>query len=421
MRHIYTALLTLLIPFMLLRLLWRSRKEAAYRQRWKERFGWSSQLPHNPIWIHAVSVGEVQATETLVKQLLEAYPNKPILITTTTPTGAARVEKLFAGRVTHRYIPFDLPWLISPFLNRLQPAILIIIETEIWPNLLATCRQHNIPTLLANARLSSRSAKGYQQFASLTAEALNNLSMIAAQSAETARRFTNLGASPARVEEIGSIKFDTQFPPLLYQQANTLRQTFGNNRPIWIAASTHEGEEEQLLAAHKQVRELIPDALLILVPRHPERFEAVAKLISETGFNFIRRTEQKSSNSHAEVFLGDTMGELPLLFATADLAFIGGSLIQRGGHNLLEPAALGLPIAFGPHMFNFEEISQLFLKKQAAYKVESVDQLTTLVTEWLQKAELRKEIGERGLALIEENRGALQKLRQIIDRLLTTY
>ncbi len=420
MRYIYTALLTLLIPFMLLRLLWRSRNNAAYRQRWKERFGWCDNLPHNPIWIHAVSVGEVQATENLVKQLLEAYPNKPILITTTTPTGAARVEKLFAGRVTHRYIPFDLPWLISPFLKRLQPAILIIIETEIWPNLLAACRQCNIPTLLANARLSSRSAKGYQRFSSLTAEALNNLSMIAAQSAETARRFTDLGASPARVEEIGSIKFDMQLPPLLYQQANKLRQTFGNNRSIWIAASTHEGEEEQLLAAHKQVREFIPDALLILVPRHPERFEAVAKLISETGFNVIRRTEQKSSNSHAEVFLGDTMGELPLLFAAADLAFIGGSLIQRGGHNLLEPALLGRPIIFGPHMFNFKEISQLFLKRQAAYRVVSVDQLATLVTEWLQKSALRKEIGERGLTLIEENRGALLKLRRIIDKLLTT-
>jgi 3-deoxy-D-manno-octulosonic-acid transferase len=421
MRIIYTALFTLLTPFMLLRLLWRSRNNSAYRQRWRERFGWCDNLPYKPIWIHAVSVGEVQATERLVEQLLEAYPNKPILITTTTPTGAARVEKLFTGRVSHCYMPFDLPWLVGPFLNRLQPAILIIIETEIWPNLLAACRQRNIPTLLANARLSSRSAKGYQRFASLTFETLNNLSVIAAQSAKTARRFTDLGASPAHVEEIGSIKFDTQLPASLQQQAKTLRQTFGSGRPIWIAASTHEGEEEQVLTAHKEVRERVPDALLILVPRHPERFEAVAKLICDAGFSLIRRTEHKSSNSNAEVFLGDTMGELPMLLATADLAFIGGSLIQRGGHNILEPAALGLPITFGPYMFNFEEISQLFLKQQAAYQVESAEQLAKTVTEWLQKAELRDEIGERGLALIEENRGALLKLRHIIDKLLTTH
>jgi len=406
---------------MLLRLLWRSRNNAAYRQRWKERFSWCDNLPHNPIWIHAVSVGEVQATENLVKQLLEAYPNKPILITTTTPTGAARVEKLFAGRVSHCYMPFDLPWLVGTFLNRLQPTILIIIETEIWPNLLVACRQRNIPTLLANARLSSRSAKGYQRFSSLTSEALNNLTMIAAQSAESARRFTDLGASPTQVEEIGSIKFDTHLPAELRQQANALRQTFGTKRHIWIAASTHEGEEEQLLAAHKQIRQLIPDALLILVPRHLERFETVAKLIRDTGFSLTRRTQHKASNSNTEVFLGDTMGELPMLLATADLAFIGGSLVQRGGHNILEPAALGLPITFGPHMFNFGEISQLFLKQQAAYQVESADQLAKIVTEWLQQPELRKEIGERGLALIEENRGALLRLRQIIDKLLTTH
>jgi len=421
MRYIYTTLFTLLLPIMLLRLLWRSRHDVAYRQRWTERFGWAKNLPHHPIWIHAVSVGEVQAIERLVKQLLEAYPTKSLLITTTTPTGAARVKKLFAGRVTHCYLPFDLPWLVGPFVNRLQPAILIIIETEIWPNLLAACNHHNIPTLLANARLSAKSAKGYQRFSSLTAEALNNLTMIAAQSAEAARRFTNLGASPAHVEEIGSIKFDMQLPATLHQQAKTLRQSFGTNRPVWIAASTHEGEEEQILTAHREVRNSVPDALLILVPRHPERFERVAKLVSDSGFSINRRTQHNSVEGDVEVFLGDTMGELPILLAVADLAFVGGSLIPRGGHNILEPAALGLPILFGPHMFNFEEISQLFLKQQAAYEVESADQLALIVTDWLQKKERREEIGAKGLALIEENQGALLRLRNIIDNLLATH
>ncbi|MCF6281756.1 MAG: lipid IV(A) 3-deoxy-D-manno-octulosonic acid transferase [Candidatus Polarisedimenticolaceae bacterium] len=419
MRYLYTTLLALLVPFMLLRLLWRSRREPAYRQRWHERFGWASNLPIKPIWIHAVSVGEVQATEVLVRHLLKTYPDKPLLLTTTTPTGSARVEKLFADQVSHCYLPFDLPWLVGPFINQLQPSILIIIETEIWPNLLVSCAQQNIPTLLANARLSVRSANGYRRFSGLTAETLNNLTMIAAQGAGTARRFTDLGASPARIEETGSIKFDIQLPATLHEQAEALRRSWGTDRHVWVAASTHEGEEQQILTAHKQIKEKIPDALLILVPRHPGRFDSVAKLVTDAGFKLIRRTQATHCNDETDVFLGDTMGELPMFLASADLAFIGGSLIPRGGHNILEPAALGLPILFGPHMFNFAEISQLFLDHEAAYEVNSAEQLAHIVTEWLQKAELRSQIGENGLALIKQNRGALLKLLTIIDRLLS--
>jgi 3-deoxy-D-manno-octulosonic-acid transferase len=418
MRSIYTLLLTLLVPLMLLRLLWRSRHEAAYRQRWRERFGWGNSLPKGALWIHAVSVGEVQATQALVEQLRLNYPEKEVLITTTTPTGSAHVKKIFGERVSHCYLPFDLPWLVGPFLKRLQPAILIIIETEIWPNLLAASVGKKVPTLLANARLSARSAKGYKRFAGLTAETLNHLTAIAAQSSETARRFTNLGASPARVEETGSIKFDIQLPADIKKKTEELRHQWGANRPTWIAASTHEGEEQQILAAHKQIKRQYPEALLVLVPRHENRFNCVAEQVTEAGFSLTRRTAVVTGTSHSDVFLGDTMGELTMFLAASDLAFIGGSLIHRGGHNILEPAALGLPILFGPHMFNFLEISQLFLKQGAAQEVESPDQLAETVIEWFDKPELRNQIGEQGLRLIDENRGALQRLLSMIDNLL---
>ena len=418
MRLIYTTLLTLLVPLMLLRLLWRSRRAPAYRHRWTERFGWAKGLPQRPIWIHAVSVGEVQAIQPLVRQLQQHYPDRSILITTTTPTGAARVERLFSDEVAHCYMPFDLPWLVGPFLNRLQPRILIIIETEIWPNLLAACAERNIPTLLANARLSARSAKGYQRFAGLTAETLNSLTLIAAQGADSARRFTDLGASPNRVEEIGSIKFDVQLPASLREQAEALRRCWGMDRQVWVAASTHEGEDEQVLAAHKLIKQQIPDVLLILVPRHPERFDSVATLISSEGLKLVRRTQQASCDAECDVYLGDTMGELTMFLAATDIAFIGGSLVPHGGHNLLEPAALGVPVLFGPHMFNFAEISRLFIEHQAAVEVHSADELADTATGWFQKAEERSRVGENGLTLIEQNRGALERLLKIIDRYL---
>ena len=405
---------------MLLRLLWRSRRAPAYRQRMGERFGRTSHLPQQPIWIHAVSVGEVQATQSLVRQLQQRYPDSPILITTTTPTGAARVEKLFADKVAHCYLPFDLPWLVGPFLNRLQPRILIIIETEIWPNLLTACADRHIPTLLANARLSVRSAKGYQRFAGLTAETLNNLSVIAAQGADSARRFTDLGASPARVEQTGSIKFDVKLPASLREQAEALRRCWGMDRRVWVAASTHEGEDEQVLAAHKLIKQQIPDILLVLVPRHPERFDAVASLIRREGLTLARRTEQIACDSECDLFLGDTMGELTMFLAAADIAFIGGSLVPHGGHNLLEPAALGVPVLFGPHMFNFAEIGQLFIEHQAAIEVQSADELAERAIGWFQNAEQRNQVGENGLALIEQNRGALERLLKLIDRLIAT-
>lgn len=418
MRLLYTTLLTLLIPLMLLRLLWRSRRAPAYRQRWGERFGWVENLPQRPIWIHAVSVGEVQATQPLVRQLQQRYPDTPILFTTTTPTGAARVEKLFGDEVTHCYTPFDLPWVVGPFLDRLQPRILIIIETEIWPNLLAACAQRNIPALLANARLSARSAKGYQRFSGLTVEALNHFSLIAVQGVDDARRFTDLGASPAKVEQTGSIKFDLQLPASLREQAEALRRCWGVDRRVWVAASTHEDEDEQVLAAHKQIKQQIPDALLILVPRHPERFDAVATLVSSEGLKLARRTQQTSCDAETDVFLGDTMGELPMFLAAADFAFVGGSLVPRGGHNVLEPAALGIPVLFGPHMFNFAEIRRLFLEHQAALEVASADELAKIACEWFMNAEKRSRIGENGLQLMARNRGALQRLLDLIDRLL---
>ena len=419
MRWLYSALLYAMIPLLLLRLLWRSRRAPAYRQRWAERFGYVGQLPVTaPIWLHAVSVGEAQAAQPLIRQLQVRYPDWPILVTTTTPTGAARVEALFGDEVIHRYMPFDLPCAIGRLLQRVQPRILIVMETEIWPNLLAASARQGIPTLLANARLSERSAKGYRRLAGLTAEALGKLSQIAAQGGDDAERFLQLGADPNRLQVTGSIKFDINLPASLREQAEALRRSWGMDRQVWVAASTHEGEESQVLAAHRQIKQAVPNALLVLVPRHPERFGRVAGLIDGQGFRLVKRSEDRACEADTDVFLADSMGELPMFLAASDLAFIGGSLVPHGGHNMLEAAAQGVPVLFGPHMFNFAEISRMCLEQQAALEVGSADELAAVASDWLLDAEKRSLFGENGLELVNRNRGALERLMELVDDLV---
>jgi 3-deoxy-D-manno-octulosonic-acid transferase len=421
MRYLYSLILTLLIPVYFLRIYWRGFKAPAYRERWLERLGiLASPIDQSVIWLHAVSVGEVQAVAQLIGRLLDRYPDMPLLITTTTPTGAERVKALFGSDVTHLYAPIDLPWIVRRFLSAFQPRLLILVETEIWPNLIYHAKQEGVPTLLANARLSIRSAQGYHRVAGLTREALRNLSMIAPHAEADAERFHTLGARPERIEVTGSIKFDVHLPGSLLERVDVLRREWGGQRPVWIAASTHEGEDELILQAHGIVRQAFGDALLVLVPRHPERFERVGQLVEEAGFSLLRRTQQQPCEEDTAVFLGDTMGELTLFLGASDVAFIGGSLVPHGGHNILEATAQGVAVLFGPHMFNFNEISELYLQHQAAVQIDSVEALAEQVIKWLSDASERSRVGEAGRELVEQNRGALDRLTRLVDRLLVS-
>ena len=444
LRHLYTALLYILTPFVLLRLCWRGLRAPAYWQRWCERFGCYQDLDlHGAIWIHAVSVGEVVAAEPLVRALRLAHPHAPLLITTMTPTGSEQVQRLFHGEVRHVYAPYDLPVAVRRFLERARPRLALIMETELWPNLFHGCRTRGIPVIVANARLSERSAAGYARFARLTRATLRDVSVIAAQSAADAERFRqllgwssmgsdsfeitnqNISASgdqrsltPLKtplIQVTGSIKFDMRLPAGLREQAEVLRRDLGVERPVWIAASTHEGEEERVLDAFAQVRAQLTDALLLLVPRHPERFARVAALCEKRGLSPVLRSSHLPCRPDSAVFLGDSMGELPLFYAAADLAFIGGSLVPTGGHNPLEAAALGVPLLFGPHMFNFAEISRLLLREKAALQVRDATGLADSVVLLLRDAEQCHALGENGRRVVEANRGALERLMKIVS------
>ena len=419
MRRLYTGLLYLLLPAAMLRILWRSLRLPGYRQRIGERFGFFEKVPApGGIWIHAVSVGEVQAIEPLVRHLQRQHPDLAITLTTSTPTGSERVRRLFGQELFHVYFPYDLPWSLKRFLRRVQPALLVMVETEIWPNLLQLCHEQGVLTLLANGRLSERSARGYARLGGFRREVFGLIGSVAAQSQEDARRFIDLGVPPQRVEVTGSIKFDMRIPASVQEQAEVMRRLLGEGRPTWIAASTHEGEEEQVLSAHAEVRKRIPSALLVLVPRHPERFERVASLVERRGFSMARRSRNEPCEAETGVFLGDTMGELTLFLGVADVAFIGGSLVKTGGHNMLEAAAQGVPVVFGPHVFNFTAIARLLQEKGAAVMVEDQDGLTRVVADWLGDASERSRIGENGRRVVEENRGALERLAAMVERLL---
>jgi len=417
LRILYTILFYLLIPFILLRLLWRGIRAPAYWQRWAERFGFCPTLPvQKNLWIHAVSMGEVQAAVLLIQTLRSRFPEQSILVTTMTPTGSQRVREVFGDRVWHVYLPYDLPDAIARFLIRVQPRLLILMETELWPNLLHALKQRAIPVILANARLSAGSAAGYQRIAGLTQEILANITVVAAQTEVDAARFKELGVPPDKIQVTGSLKFDTRLPPDYSEKTQTLRHQWGSERLVWIAASTHEGEEVAVLDAFSMLKKEWHDLLLVLVPRHPERFNRVATLCQRRGFVVARRSEG-SISPQIDIYLGDTMGELPLLYAACDVAFVGGSLVPVGGHNLLEPAAVGLPVIMGPHVFECAEICRQLLEAQAAHQIHEVAQLAPAVNQYLSDAVLRKQTGEQGQWFVEQNRGSLERLLKIIHRL----
>jgi 3-deoxy-D-manno-octulosonic-acid transferase len=413
MRIFYSILLYLLTPFILLKL-WRRGKHApAYRQRIAERFGFIPNLQTGAIWIHAVSVGEVQAAIPLIRRLQQIYADTPILITTMTPTGSQRIRTTFANTLQHVYLPYDYPDAITRFLSRTRPKLLVLMETELWPNLLAACDKRHIPVILANARLSEKSTRGYHKIAWLTRQILAHLSHVAAQTEQDKQHFIQLGLDENKISVTGSIKFDLQLADNLTEQAMILRQQLGKERLIWIAASTHEGEERIILRVYQALQR--NQLLLILVPRHPERFESVAQLCLQQHLQLIRRSSNQICDEKTDVYLGDTMGELQLLFAASDIAFIGGSLLPIGGHNLLEPAAVGLPVIFGEHVFTFTEISQQLLSGEAGKQVANEQELLQAVELYMENPELRQQAGQNGLRYLQQNRGALDKLLDIIQ------
>jgi 3-deoxy-D-manno-octulosonic-acid transferase len=421
-RLLYLALSYLLAPFVVVVLVWKGLRNRSYWDRVEERFGFGrSRTRRRAIWIHAVSVGEVTAASTMIRRLLNRYPHLPVVITTVTPTGARRVRDLFGDEVIHSYVPYDMPGAVSRFFDRFNPRLAVIMETELWPNLYNECGRREVPLVLANARVSPRSVYKYRRFVGLFSETLSHGIVIAAQSKRDAERFRWIGAPPERTHVVGNIKFDLELPADLVEQGRRLRAGLSPPRPVWIAASTHEGEEEQVLEAHRQVRERLPDALLILVPRHPERASAVAGQLARRRFNFVRRSGGESVTSATEVYLVDTLGELTLFYACSDVAFVGGSLVPVGGHNALEPAALGLPILTGPHTFNAEDIAEMLQEAGAAIEVHDVDSLAEVAAKMLASPRIRALRGAAGQRIVAENRGALDRLMRLLEPLLAQF
>jgi 3-deoxy-D-manno-octulosonic-acid transferase len=421
-RTLYSALFYLGLPLVAIRLWMRARKAPAYARRIGERFAWGlpTMVPGG-IWVHAVSVGESIAAAPMIRALLQRYPQLPITVTCMTPTGSQRIKALFADepRVQHCYLPYDLPCAAKRFLDQVRPKLAVIMETELWPNHIHQCARRGIPVALANARLSERSARGYARFPRLTRPMLGEMSLFAVQTEAEAERFRQLGARPETVEVTGSIKFDLTIDPQLLESASALRrQWHAVERPVWIAASTHEGEDEVVLAAHQRLLASYPDALLILVPRHPERFDSVAQLCEREGFATVRRSSAQPVTAQTSVLLGDTMGELLFLYALADSAFVGGSLVPNGGHNLLEPAALAKPVLSGPHLFNFLEIAAQLRAAGALQEVEDAESLALAVQRLFELPRDAQRMVEAGLKVMRSNQGALQRLLDGLGRLL---
>ena len=418
MSWLYNVLIYLAAPVAILVQLWRSLRDASYRGGLSERFGFGPAVAGPVIWVHAVSVGEVQAAQPLVEQLHRRHPAYRVLLTTVTPTGAARARLLFGDDVLLRYVPFDLPGSVRRFFDRVQPKLAMILETELWPNLYGECGRRAVPLVLASARVSPRSIGKYRRLMSLFRKTLSYGIVIAAQSEADAQRFRSIGATPDRTLVTGNIKFDFQPPTGIEKLGQRWRDQNLAGRPVWVAGSTHEGEEAIVLEAHRHVLARFPEALLILVPRHPQRFEHVRDLLAKRHEVAAFRSEGVTVPPGTRVLLGDTMGELMMFYAAADVALVAGSLMPIGGHNLLEPASVGRPILTGPFNFNGEEIAQLLVDAGGARVVENTRQLAQAVVELLGDAEQRTVMGAAGKAVLDSNRGALDRLLTLVDPLL---
>lgn len=414
MRYLYNALFSLVIPLILLRLLWRSRKAPAYAQRWQERLGFYQTEPQNcDLWIHAVSVGEAEAVFPLIKLLQQLKPDIKLLITTTTPTGSERVKAVFNNSVSHVYLPYDVPIIVKRFLKHFKPKIAVIVETEIWLNLFKQCHQNNIPLYLINARLSEKSTRGYQKIPSLIKPALATISTIFTQSGLDAERFIQIGAIPDKVINLGNIKFDISISQELLNQAKLIKDKQFAKRFVWLLASTHDNEEAQLLSLYSSLKKEIPELLIIIAPRHPERFNEVKKLAEQHAYKLITKSSNQICQSDTDIYLLDSMGELKLLYATADISFVGGSLVDIGGHNILEPAAIGTPIVFGQYMRNFKAITETILNQQAAVQCFDLRAIEQSVLNLYHNETSRKTLANNAKAFLTQHQGVINKLADI--------
>lgn len=419
MRFAYALVTYLLMPVYAFYWFARGLGNRGYHDRFGQRFGFGyPRLPAGSIWIHAVSVGEVQAAVPLVKALAKQVPERRLLVTTVTPTGAERVGVIFGDSVEHCFIPFETPFAVRRFFDAVRPDIALILETEIWPNIYYECGKRNVPLVLVSARISPNSVITYRRFLPLFRETLSYGIIIAAQSEIDAERFRSLGAAPERTKVTGNIKFDIELAQDLVERGEAFRRDNFENRPVWVAASTHDREEEQVIAAHKLVCKRFPDALLILAPRHPERFAGVRGLLHRQGLNFVARTDGVLCAADTEVYLGDTMGDVPMFYAAANVAFVGGSLVPIGGHNLLEPAALGRPVITGPYLFHTQDIASKFENLGASIAVNDAVELGAAVADLFANEHMAKEIGDRGREIVQQNKGALDRLLKLTEPLL---
>lgn len=406
-RLLYNLLIHLGLPLALLALYKPKKGKPGFGARWAEHLGRTPASGQEaPLWIHAVSVGETLAISPFIRTLKAERPDLPILLTTTTRTGAEQAAKL-GDLVVHRYAPLDYPWAVAAFLKCIKPRALWVMETELWPNWLAACEARHLPVTIINARLSERSCQRYARFQGAFDTLSRPLTHLLCQHQDDAERFARLGIGRERLAVTGSIKFDIQLGDEVQARGQALRQQLGQSRPVWIAASTHQGEDEQVLAAFDLVLQRHPQALLILVPRHPERFDRVAELCAPYGC--VRRTGGAPIRETDKVYLGDTMGELPLMLAAADVAFVGGSLVKVGGHNLLEPAALGKPCLTGPAYFNFSDITRQLVAQGGAALVADAAVLGEKVSELLADEGERSQMGEQARAVVLRNQGALAR------------
>ena len=419
MQFLYSLIVLLCTPLVLLYLGLRGIRDRNYLHRWAERFGFFDPGDAaKGIVVHAASVGEFNAASPLIKSLLVKFPKLPVTVTTLTPTGSQRVTNELGARVFHIYVPLDAVGAVARFYRRLKPRLVIIMETEIWPNLYRGAQRRNIPLIIANARLSENSAKQYQRFPNLIARSLAAVDWVGAQSNEDAGRMVSCGSDALKTEVTGNLKFDIQIVASLSEQAQALRTGWGANRPVLVAGSTHEADENALIPAFAQLINTQSDALLILVPRHPERFEAAAQAARSAGLDVRLFSEAASCTAQTQCLVIDTMGQLLNYYAAADVAYVGGSMGEQGGHNALEPAALGKAIIIGPNTWNAKEIVQGLIDCGAARQVLGASDIVVTVKQLFGDGLLLDQMGRSGLQLIDSNRGALKLTLDVIDKLL---
>lgn len=414
LRYLYTFLYILAAPLLCVRWVYKSFKPPQYREPLRERFGIVSKESSESIWFHAVSMGESNAAIAIIKRLLTKSPDLNIIVTTTTPTGARQIHNGLGDKVKHHYSPCDLPGTIKRFIHRARPKLLVIMETELWPNWLHHLKSSQIPVILANGRLSERSAQKYERVYSLSKEMMEAFVKVLAVNDHDAERFQRIGLTSDKAIVTGNIKFDIDIP----QFSDHEYYPEWKGRPVWIAASTHKGEDELVLKAHQLICEQVPEARLILVPRHPERFESVARLISESGLSIARRSKPDSWDGSAQVLLGDTMGELMKAFNISDITWIAGSFVEIGGHNPIEPAVLAKPVLTGPHIFNFNEIFGELIAAGGAQMVQNEFELADRIVKLMQTPDIAQDMGQKALQVIERNRGALDKTVSVIEQYL---